>query len=61
MAAAAGEEDSDLEVETEVPSLESILGWEVVRHLKPKEKKRQEVINGEYRVCSSDHLMIIIR
>ncbi|VDN57809.1 unnamed protein product [Dracunculus medinensis] len=32
-------------VETEVPSLESILGWEVVRHLKPKEKKRQEVIN----------------
>lgn len=37
--------DSDLEVETEVPSLESILSWEVLRHLKPKEKKRQDVIN----------------
>ncbi|CAG9534137.1 unnamed protein product [Cercopithifilaria johnstoni] len=37
--------DSDLEVETEVPSLESFAGWEIVRRLKPKEKKRQEVIN----------------
>uniref|UniRef100_A0A915DQH6 Rho guanine nucleotide exchange factor 12 n=1 Tax=Ditylenchus dipsaci TaxID=166011 RepID=A0A915DQH6_9BILA len=37
--------DSDLEVETEVPSLESLVSWEVLRHLKPKEKKRQEVIN----------------
>lgn len=37
--------DSDLEVETEVPSLESFVGWEIVRRLKPKEKKRQEVIN----------------
>lgn len=39
------EGDSDLEVETEIPSLESFVGWEVIRHLKPKEKKRQEVIN----------------
>lgn len=38
--------DSDLEVETEVPSLESLVSWEVLKHLKPKEKKRQEVING---------------
>uniref|UniRef100_A0A1I7Z2X7 Rho guanine nucleotide exchange factor 11 n=1 Tax=Steinernema glaseri TaxID=37863 RepID=A0A1I7Z2X7_9BILA len=37
--------DSDLEVETEVPTLDSLIGWEVVRHLKPKEKRRQEVIN----------------
>ncbi|KAI1707836.1 regulator of G protein signaling-like domain-containing protein [Ditylenchus destructor] len=37
--------DSDLEIETEVPSLESLVSWEVLRHLKPKEKKRQEVIN----------------
>lgn len=37
--------DSDLEIETEVPPLESVLSWEVLRHLKPKEKKRQEVIN----------------
>lgn len=38
--------DSDLEVETEVPSLESMISWEILKHLKPKEKKRQEVING---------------
>uniref|UniRef100_A0A8R1TWK1 Rho guanine nucleotide exchange factor 12 n=1 Tax=Onchocerca volvulus TaxID=6282 RepID=A0A8R1TWK1_ONCVO len=37
--------DSDLEIETEVPSLESFVGWEIVRRLKPKEKKRQEVVN----------------
>ncbi|TMS36379.1 hypothetical protein L596_003557 [Steinernema carpocapsae] len=37
--------DSDLEVETEVPTLDSLVGWEVIRHLKPKEKRRQEVIN----------------
>lgn len=37
--------DSDLEVETEVPSLESLISWEVLKHLKPKEKKRQEVVN----------------
>lgn len=40
--------DSDLEVETEVPSLESLISWEVLKHLKPKEKKRQEVINGKF-------------
>uniref|UniRef100_A0A914MQN2 Uncharacterized protein n=1 Tax=Meloidogyne incognita TaxID=6306 RepID=A0A914MQN2_MELIC len=42
---AVADGDSDLEVETEVPSLESLVGWEVLKHLKPKEKKRQEVIN----------------
>uniref|UniRef100_A0A1I8EMN9 RhoGEF domain-containing protein n=1 Tax=Wuchereria bancrofti TaxID=6293 RepID=A0A1I8EMN9_WUCBA len=31
-------------VETEVPSLESFVGWEIVRRLKPKEKKRQEIL-----------------
>lgn len=40
--------DSDLEVETEVPSLESMISWEILKHLKPKEKKRQEVINGNF-------------
>ncbi|GMT35920.1 hypothetical protein PFISCL1PPCAC_27217, partial [Pristionchus fissidentatus] len=39
------ENDSDMEVDTEVPTLESLVSWDVVRHLKPKEKKRQEVIN----------------
>ncbi|CAD6188667.1 unnamed protein product [Caenorhabditis auriculariae] len=38
-------DDSDLEIETEAPPLEQLVGWEVIRHLKPKEKKRQEVIN----------------
>jgi hypothetical protein len=40
------EGDSDLEIETEVPALESLVSWEIIRHLKPKEKKRQEVVNG---------------
>ncbi|VDO20199.1 unnamed protein product [Haemonchus placei] len=39
------EDDSDLEVETEAPPLDQLVGWDVIRHLKPKEKKRQEVIN----------------
>uniref|UniRef100_A0A1I8BT26 Uncharacterized protein n=1 Tax=Meloidogyne hapla TaxID=6305 RepID=A0A1I8BT26_MELHA len=47
---AVADGDSDLEVETEVPSLESLVGWEVLKHLKPKEKKRQEVINGKFRI-----------
>ncbi|CAJ0933896.1 unnamed protein product, partial [Mesorhabditis belari] len=42
---ALAEGDSDLDVESEVPPIEAIVGWDVVRHLKPKEKKRQEVIN----------------
>lgn len=43
------EDDSDMEVETEAPPLEQLVGWDVIRHLKPKEKKRQEVINGTVR------------
>ncbi|XP_025100344.1 rho guanine nucleotide exchange factor 11-like isoform X3 [Pomacea canaliculata] len=38
------EDDSDFEVE-ELPSLKQVLGEEVLKKLKPKEKKRQEVIN----------------
>ncbi|XP_059176336.1 rho guanine nucleotide exchange factor 12-like isoform X3 [Physella acuta] len=38
-------DDSDLDVDTELPSLKSVLGEENLRKLKPKEKKRQEVIN----------------
>ncbi|CAB3399866.1 unnamed protein product [Caenorhabditis bovis] len=37
--------DSDFELETEATPLEQLVGWDVIRHLKPKEKKRQEVIN----------------
>lgn len=39
--------DSDFEIETEATPLEQLIGWDVIRHLKPKEKKRQEVINGK--------------
>lgn len=39
--------DSDFDVETELPLLESVIPKELFRKLKPKEKKRQEVINGE--------------
>ncbi|KJH44988.1 hypothetical protein DICVIV_08972 [Dictyocaulus viviparus] len=42
---AISEDDSDLEVETEAPPLDQLVSWDVIRHLKPKEKKRQEVIN----------------
>jgi hypothetical protein len=36
-----------VQIETEVPSLESLISWEVLKLMKPKEKKRQEVINGK--------------
>lgn len=37
--------DSDFEVESELPPLKEVLSEEVYRKLKPKERKRQEVIN----------------
>uniref|UniRef100_A0A915IEQ3 Uncharacterized protein n=1 Tax=Romanomermis culicivorax TaxID=13658 RepID=A0A915IEQ3_ROMCU len=37
--------DSDLEIENDIPRLEDVLHWDIVKLLKPKEKKRQEVIN----------------
>ncbi|XP_071095641.1 rho guanine nucleotide exchange factor 11-like isoform X10 [Haliotis cracherodii] len=37
--------DSDLDVESDLPSLKSLLGDDVIKKLKPKEKKRQEVLN----------------
>ena len=40
------QDDSDFDVEPELPSLKQVLGEETVRKLKPKEKKRQDVING---------------
>ena len=42
------QDDSDFDVEPELPSLKEVLGDETVRKLKPKEKKRQDVINGMY-------------
>lgn len=40
--------DSDFEVEAELPPLKEIFSEETYRKLKPKERKRQEVINGNY-------------
>lgn len=48
--------DSDFDVEPELPSLKQVLGEETVRKLKPKEKKRQDVINGKCQV--STHVLI---
>ncbi|BFZ14028.1 hypothetical protein BsWGS_17067 [Bradybaena similaris] len=39
------QEDPDLDVESELPPLKQLLPEEILRKLKPKEKKRQEVIN----------------
>lgn len=40
--------DSDFEVEPELLPLEAFIPKEVLKKLKNKEKKRQEVINGEF-------------
>ena len=40
-------DDSDFEVEVALPALEEVLAKDVLKKLKPKEKKRQDVINGE--------------
>ncbi|XP_033758235.1 uncharacterized protein LOC117340584 [Pecten maximus] len=39
------DEDSDYDVEQELPQLKSVLPEDVYRRLKPKERKRQDVIN----------------
>ncbi|XP_036358638.1 rho guanine nucleotide exchange factor 12-like isoform X6 [Octopus sinensis] len=38
-------DDSDLEVEPELPHLTKVISEDLLRKMKPKEKKRQEVIN----------------
>lgn len=40
------EDDSDFDVEPELPPLKQLFTDDTVKKLKPKEKKRQEVING---------------
>ena len=40
-------DDSDFETEAELPSLETFIPKDILKKLKPKEKKRQEVINGK--------------
>ena len=41
------QDDSDFDVEAELPTLDATIPKEVIKKLKPKEKKRQEVINGK--------------
>lgn len=41
------ENDSDFEVENELPPLESIYPKDVYKKLRPKDRKRLEVINGK--------------
>lgn len=38
--------DSDLDVEESLPSLDDVIPKDVLRKMKPKEKKLHEVING---------------
>jgi len=39
-------DDSDLETEPEMPPTDTIIAKDILRKLKPKERKRQDVING---------------
>jgi len=39
-------DDADFDTEPVLPALEAVIPKELLRKLKPKEKKRQEVING---------------
>lgn len=40
-------DDSDLEAEVDPPNWQENVDWDVLKVMKPKEKKRQDVINGE--------------
>ena len=39
--------DSDFETELELPALPSFISKDILRKLKPEEKKCQEVVNGK--------------
>ena len=45
--ATAAATDPELTIETDMPTLESIIATNVLRGLKKKERKRQDVINGK--------------
>jgi hypothetical protein len=44
------EDDKDFEIESDMPPLENVIPKDILKKLKPKEKKRQEVINGRFKV-----------
>jgi len=50
--------DPDLDVDPEMPSIESFISKEQLRKLKPKERKRQEIINGQF-YANECHLQIL--
>ena len=41
------EEDSDMEADTDTPNWQDGVDKDMVKRLKPKEVKRQEIINGK--------------
>lgn len=57
---AVGSEDSDLEVEADPPDWQSLLTEEELSRLQPLEKKRQDVINGEFIIFSFVFLLLLL-
>lgn len=47
-----------MEVQTDLPHLNEILSDDILRKMKPKEKKRQEVINGKIFSLNTLHLSL---
>ena len=39
--------DADFDVEPDLPSLDQVIPKDILKKLKPKDKKRQDVLNGE--------------
>lgn len=42
------EEDSDLDADVDIPPLDQIISWQVLKRIDPKLRKLQESINGEF-------------
>jgi len=55
-------DDSDFETETDLPPLDAVISKDILKKMKPKEKKRQDVINGTslLRSCVSYDLSIAV-
>lgn len=43
------ENDSDIEAELDLPNWQKLVSHDQIKRLKPKERKRQDTINGEWR------------
>lgn len=41
------DDDSDLEADIDIPPLDQIISWQVLKRIDPKLRKLQESINGE--------------